>query len=240
MAMQGQHVTALLLAAGDNTRMGSATPKVMADLAGRSVLEWSVAAFVECDEVDGVVVVARDDHVVATEQKLSDVAKVTRVVPGGPTRSASALSGLEAVPGDGLVLVHDAARPLVTTTMISALVSRLGDVDAATVAIPASDTMLDVEEGYVAGAPGRTLTWHAQTPQGFRASTLRAAFAASTKSRLDFTDECSLVLRYSPETRIAVVSGSSDNIKITTPGDLEIAEGLLAARAARDTVPYSD
>jgi 2-C-methyl-D-erythritol 4-phosphate cytidylyltransferase len=128
----------------------------------------------------------------------------------------------------------------VTIATIEALVAQLATADAATVATPATDTMLSVADGAVTGVPDRTQLWHAQTPQGFRIATLRAAYVAMGSELQDFSDECGLVRRYLLKTRIAIVPGAPDNIKITEPGDLELAAGLLARRARVKNERYNE
>ena len=222
--------------------MGSKTPKVLASLAGRKVLDWAVGAFDEAQDVGRIVVVARNDLLAGVAAAVDHFAKVDQVVAGGPTRSASTLAGLSVIADDGeaCVLVHDGARPLVTPEVIARLVEKLATADAATVATPASDTMLRVSDEVVIDVLDRSQLWHAQTPQGFRIATLRAAYAAMGQEVPDFTDDCGLVRHYLPGTPVAVVPGSADNIKITGPADLDLAERLLAARSDRGNHTYSE
>lgn len=209
--------------------MGTDVPKVLLELAGRTILERSVHAFASAPGVDDVVVVAHPDLVAKVSSLLAGVSTLTAVIPGGSTRSASTLAALDAIDhADGLVLVHDAARPLVTTELISALLAALASADAATVAVPAADTMLRVENGAVIGIPDRSKLWQAQTPQGFRLETLRAAYEAVGDEQPDYSDDCSIVARHLPEVAISIVPGSPRNLKITHPGDIAVAERLLA------------
>ena len=235
-------VVAILLAAGESRRMGSTGPKVLADLAGEPVLERAITAFEVAEAVKSIVVVSHADIFDRVSTLVGSFAKVDAVVAGGSTRTQSTLAGLEAIEAefDGRVLVHDAARPLVQTATIEALVAQLATADAATIATPATDTMLSVTDGAVTDVPDRTQLWHAQTPQGFRIATLRAAYVAMGSELQDFSDDCGLVRRYLPETRIAVVSGAADNMKITELGDLELAAGLLARRVRIKNGPYNE
>lgn len=232
--MRDSTVTAVLLAAGEGTRMTSPTPKVLLEISGRSVLERAVDAFEASPDVSSIVVVAHPDLITTAAALLQNAPKVTAITPGGLTRAESTRAGLEAIPEtDGIVLIHDAARPLVTPATISRLVSVLADAGAATVALPARDTILRVRDGYVRAVPERSGLWHAQTPQGFRLATLRAAHDAAREGSTDFTDDCGIVLQYLPETTIHVVEGSEENLKITKLGDIGLAEAVLAARRAR-------
>ncbi len=232
--MADRPVTAVVLAAGDGARMLSPTPKVLLEIARVSGLERSVRAFEATLGVDGIVVVAHPDSVTTMAGLLEGIGKVEAVVPGGSTRSASTLTALDTIEhADGLVLVHDAARPLVTSELISAVLAALASADAATVAVPADDTMLRVHDGAVIDIPDRSKLWHAQTPQGFRLETLRAAYRAAGNSP-DFTDDCSIVARHLPGVAISVVPGSPRNLKITHPGDIAAAERFLAGNNKAD------
>lgn len=223
-------VTAVVLAAGDGTRMASTTPKVMVDLAGKPVLSWSVDVFERTPEVDTIVVVAHPGMIPEVASLLDGLPKVEAVVPGGSTRSASVLAALNIIATPtGTVLVHDAARPLVELHTISRLISTLKTVEAATVAVPARDTIMQADGDTITDIPDRSRLWHAQTPQGFSLATLRKAYEAAGPDP-DFTDDCGIVRRYMPSVAIHVVPGSDDNIKITVSGDLQIAERSLAHR----------
>jgi len=146
--------------------MGSAAPKVLLEIAGRSILERSVDAFEAAAEVDAIVVVAHESVMGTATALLGDAGKVEAVVPGGPTRSASTLAALNVITDEtGIVLVHDAARPLVTPTTVSALIAALAHAEAATIAIPADDTILRVQGDRIVDIPERSELWHAQTPQ---------------------------------------------------------------------------
>ncbi len=213
--------------------MGSAAPKVLLEIAGRSVLERSVDAFETAPEVDAIVVVAHESLVATVTGLLEDAGKVEAVVPGGATRSASTLAALNVIADEtGIVLVHDAARPLITAVTVSALVAALADADAATMAIPADDTILRVQGDRIVDIPARSELWHAQTPQGFRLTTLRAAYASAPRPETDFSDDCGIVRRYLPDVPIRIVPGLEENPKITRPSDISLAEAILAAREA--------
>ena len=223
-------VTAVVLAAGEGTRMASATPKVMVELAGRPMLAWSVGAFGRTPEVDAIVVVAHPKLVPEVAALLEDAPKVEGIVPGGNTRSASTLAALNIIAAPtGTVLVHDAARPLIEPRIISRLIATLRASSAATVAVPARDTIVETAGGTVTDVLDRSHLWHAQTPQGFSLTTLRAAYAAAGP-HADFTDDCGLVRRYMPSVAIHVVPGSDENIKVTVAADIQIAEMALRSR----------
>ncbi len=238
------HVTAAVLAGGVGSRVGGPLPKQLLSLAGRTILERSIAAFCTAPEVDEVVVVMVADHVAAAEKIVAEggYAKVSRVVPGGASRSESSLAALRAVAhraDDDLVLLHDAARPLVSGRTIAACVAALAEAGAVGVAVPSSDTVVQVAADargreVIASVPDRAGLRRMQTPQGFRLGVVRRAYArACADPAFTATDDCGVVLRYLPEEPVRIVPGEESNIKVTHPGDLAVAEVLLRGTAER-------
>ncbi|GAB3485935.1 2-C-methyl-D-erythritol 4-phosphate cytidylyltransferase [Nocardiopsis coralliicola] len=237
------HVTAAVLAGGVGARMGGPLPKQLLPLAGRPVLAHSLAAFEAAPEVDEIVLVMAPGHRPAAERIAAEqgCSKVTAVLEGGETRTGSSVAALSAVAdrGDGdLLLIHDAVRPLVHAGTVRAVVAALDADGAAGVGVPASDTVVHVEQcgdgtEAITAVPDRTLLRRMQTPQGFRLGVLRRAYARALQDpELVATDDCGIVLRYLPGERVALVRGTEDNIKITHPGDIEVAEALLSQRKA--------
>ncbi|MDA2813790.1 2-C-methyl-D-erythritol 4-phosphate cytidylyltransferase [Nocardiopsis sp. RSe5-2] len=236
------HVTAAVLAGGAGTRMGAGVPKQLLPLAGRPVLEHAVAAFQDAPEVDEVLVVMAPDHLHEAERITAPFPKVTAVLPGGSTRTDSSVAALRAVdarPGSDLLLLHDAARPLVARSTVAAAVAALEHAGAVGVAVPSSDTVVRVAPGAdgaeaIAEVPPRAELRRMQTPQGFRLEVLRRAYAAALADPdLVATDDCGVVLRYLPGEPVHIVAGTEANIKVTHPGDVEVAEALLRREAGR-------
>ncbi len=224
-------VHALVLAGGTGTRFGAATPKQLLDLDGSTVLAHAVRRLAQHPEVDWIVLVthaesAREAHRVAVAEP-----KVATVVSGGATRAESTRLGLAAIPDladDDLVLVHDAARPLVTTAVVDACLAGLVDHDAVTPAVESVDTLVEVDaDGTVLRGVDRASVRRVQTPQGFRAGVLRRAHAAAARLDADPTDDCGVVLAHVPGARVAVVAGDERNLKITRPADLDLARRWL-------------
>lgn len=212
--------------------MTSPVPKVLLEVAGKPVLWWSVRAFETVPDVDSIVVAAHPDSIPEVARLMEGHAKVEAIVPGGSTRSASTRAALDVIPAaDGIVLIHDGARPAVSPALVAELIAAMDDADAATVAVPARDTILEVADGAVSAVPSRATLWQAQTPQAFRLSVIRQAHAAAERDNADFTDDCGVVLEYLPQVPIRVVEGSSENIKVTSPGDVERAARILAQRS---------
>ena len=237
--MGGQlRTVAVVLAGGVGARVGAGRPKQLIEVAGRTVLAHSIAAFDSHPGIAEVLVMMAAGHVDDARRIVRDegFTKVTEVLEGGATRSASTARALDRL-GDSEcnVLLHDAARPLVSARIISDCIRALEVDRAVTVAIPASDTILEVSaDGTVRGVPPRATLRRVQTPQGFRASVIRAAHARAAADP-DFvaTDDSSVVLRYLPEEQLRVVPGEDRNIKITEQVDVSLAEALFQESGRR-------
>ena len=215
----------MIAAAGSGQRLGAGGPKAFVALAGRPMLEWSLDAFRSASTIGEIVVAAPPgEHDSVTDQGVVAVA-------GGEHRSESVANALALCSGE-FVVVHDAARPLVTPRLIDAMVSELAaEEDAAGViaATPVTDTIKQVgDEGQVERTLDRSGLWAVQTPQAFRADALREALA-DPDSLPAASDDAMLVERRGG--RVVVHSTSPDNIKVTTPYDLRVAELLLRERA---------
>ncbi len=211
---------ALVVAGGRGERLGSERPKAFVILAGRPMIEWSVAALREVAAIERIVV-ALPPGEVAPDGCLG--------VPGGAVRSASVAAALAASDGDP-VLVHDAARPLVEAELAERVLAGLEGVDAAIAATRVTDTTKEVDaEGLVVRTLDRSGLWAVQTPQVFRRGALEAALAVPAEVLAAATDEAWLIERAGG--RVRIVGAPRENIKVTTPLDLRIAEQLLGARA---------
>jgi ribitol-5-phosphate 2-dehydrogenase (NADP+) / D-ribitol-5-phosphate cytidylyltransferase len=226
---------AAVLAGGTGQRAGLGMPKQLLMLAGKTVIEHSVAAFSAAPQIDEIIVVmtpGRTDEV-ARLLKRGGHDKVSRVLPGGETRSDSAQRALAVLGSDEChVLLHDAARPLISQQIIDGCLTALKAYEAVGVTVPASDTIVITTDGMITQMPSRDNLHRCQTPQGFRLSVLRHAYElAAADPGFTATDDCGVVLRYLPEVPIAVVAGSERNIKITYPDDVAVAEALLKRRA---------
>jgi 2-C-methyl-D-erythritol 4-phosphate cytidylyltransferase len=219
----------VIAAAGSGQRLGAGGPKALVELAGRPLLEWSLAALGEAASIGPIVIAAPPGHEAAVERIAAGRA---RVLAGGETRAESVSLALAAVE-DELVAVHDAARPLITPELVDRLIARLGSSGAECViaAAPVADTLKrEGEGGSVDATIDRTGLWGAQTPQAFRTVALRRAQEAALASgHLEAaTDEAWLIERVG-ET-VLLEPARSPNLKVTEPADLAVAEALLAAR----------
>jgi 2-C-methyl-D-erythritol 4-phosphate cytidylyltransferase len=182
--------------------------------------------------VDEILVVMAADHLAAAQEVAAGYPKVRGVIEGGGTRSESTMRALDHLGDrDCLVLVHDAARPLVSAAVIGRCLEGLAEHPAVLVAVPATDTMVEVDaDETVTSVLRRSSLRRVQTPQGFRSDVLRSAYAAA-EADPDFvaTDDASVVFHYLPGPSVGVVAGEERNLKVTTPLDLTIAEALLGA-----------
>jgi 2-C-methyl-D-erythritol 4-phosphate cytidylyltransferase len=226
-------VAALIVAAGRGARMGATGPKALLPLGGTSILARAVAAFAARPRVGRLVVVVADPE--PARAALGDAAGRVLLVRGGEERQDSVLRGLEAVRDSAIVLVHDAARPLVPATLIDAVLDAAIAHGAAVPVLPVVDTVKRIgSDGVVLATVPRDDLRLAQTPQGFRTELLTAAYASASREGVRATDDSGLVERCGG--RVVAVPGSPRNIKITTPADLALAEALLRGEATEGEI----
>lgn len=229
-------ITAIIPAAGQGKRMQAEKNKVFLNLLGLPVIARSVLALSNCPDIDYLVVVAAAGEVEEVQETLRSLkeAKPYQVVVGGSERQYSIANALAAVPAESeIILVHDAARPLIDLNTINKLIAAVRQYKAACVAVPVKDTIKKVDnEGFAVETPPRSTLWSMQTPQGFEASLLRQAYQKAAADSFLGTDDASLVERLG--VHVKMVEGSYQNIKITTPEDLLIAEAFLAQKGEKN------
>ncbi|MBI2874088.1 MAG: 2-C-methyl-D-erythritol 4-phosphate cytidylyltransferase [Firmicutes bacterium] len=233
--MGALRVGAVIAAAGFSRRMRGWGNKQLLPLGDRSVLAHTLQAFEDTPEIREIVIVVRGADKESYEEALSgprSFSKASVLVEGGPRRQDSVRKGLEALSTScEVVLVHDGARPLVTPELISRVAAAAAEWGAAVPALEVADTVKRVDEGRrITATVPREGLWLVQTPQGFRRGVLEEAFRAAAEQGLEVTDEAGLVEASGGQVR--VIEGLADNFKITTPGDLAAAEGILAKRRA--------
>ena len=227
-------VTAIVLAAGVGSRMKSEKAKQFLEVAGHEVLYYSLRTFDEHPEVDAIVLVTKEEFAEHCRKELVEryrFAKVQDICIGGKERYDSVYQGLSAIEAEenDIVLIHDGARPFVTAEMISASIACARECGACTVGVPAKDTIKIVDaDRYGAETPERKFVYQIQTPQTFQVPLLRRAYemmyeAKRNGDNRNITDDTMLVEQYTG-TRCKVVEGAYENIKITTPEDMAIAE----------------
>ncbi len=222
-------VTAIIVAAGRGKRMNSNMNKVFMKLGSQPILLYSVLTFSACTRVDNIVVVAASDEVEYVERLLEKTIGIKnwQVVAGGSERQYSIANALTCVPEESdLILVHDGARPLVSKECIESVIQVAHEKKAVVAAVAVKDTIKIVDDHKnVIDTPERNTLWSIQTPQGFDAKLLRKAYDKAEQDGYLGTDDASLVERLGVEVKIVV--SSYDNIKITTPEDVIIAEALI-------------
>ena len=233
-------VVAVVLAGGSGSRLGAPQNKVYLPLAGRPVLSWSLRAFLSCPDVDRVVLVARPsdrdraDEAIALAGEPGSPPRID-VIAGGANRHDSEWSALSHL-AEGIragrtevVLIHDGARPLVRSDLISAVIGAARETGSAVPGVAVDGVVQRDENGRLrtVGPPGRLV--RVQTPQGFLAGPLLAAYERADVDGFAGTDTAASVERYAGQ-RVRIVPGDPRNLKITYPPDLVLAERLLTAR----------
>ena len=224
MSLISKH-TILIVAGGRGTRMGGPQPKQFLELAGRPVLMHTLEAFDRWDASARLIVVLPEDQI-DTWKRLCQAhvfGRIHRVVAGGETRFHSVRNGLGAVASNGLIAVHDGVRPLVAPSVIAACFAAAADGGAAVPVVPVVESVREVDADGGSRPVDRTRLRVVQTPQVFRADVLRAAYCLPYDPR--FTDDASVVEASGVAVRL--VLGNRENIKLTTPMDLLLAEQLM-------------
>ena len=221
---------AVIVAAGSSARMGG-TDKLLAELGGLPVLSRTLRVFDDHEMIDTIIVVAREDRMPKISRVCSPYRKVRIVVPGGESRQESVMHGLKAVPeGTELVAVHDGARPLVSDKVITDAVRAATESGAAAPVVPVKDSIKRIENGKIAADVPRDTLAAVQTPQVFRRELLLDALQSAAASGRSFTDDCAAVEALGQT--VSATEGSYENIKVTTPEDILVAEAFMHREAA--------
>jgi 2-C-methyl-D-erythritol 4-phosphate cytidylyltransferase len=210
---------ALVVAAGRGERLGTSVPKAFALLAGRPMVEWSIAALRAVDAIEEIVVALPPGM---------DAPDGTIGVAGGTQRSHSVQAALAAARADDQVVVHDAARPLLSAGLVIECLAALREADAAIAAAPVTDTIKECDGRRVVRTLDRSRLWAVQTPQAFRRDALERALDQDDDVLGAATDDATLVEAQGGTVRL--VPAPRENLKVTTPLDLQVAELLLRER----------
>lgn len=229
-------ISVIIPAAGQGKRFGAGKNKAFVLLAGKSILERTVEAFSDIPDIgERIIVVAPDEVAEITEQAKSfPKSETIKVVAGGVERQYSIENALSSVDSEAeIVLVHDGARPLISRDVIHKLIMEVRESSAAIVAVPVKDTIKKVDaNGVVVDTPRRSELWAIQTPQGFSRDLIINAYKRAREDNFLGTDDASLVERMGVSVKI--VQGEYENIKITTPEDLPIANLFLERRKRKE------
>lgn len=219
--------TAIILAAGKSERMGGGVDKAFLSLVNKPMVAWSLMAFEKCPDIDRIVLVVRKEQLIASKAvvKMFGISKIDKIVAGGSKRQESVDAGVTACDLDTrYVVVHDAARPLVTPALVSEVVAAVKRTVAVTVGRSVTDTVKLCEKGSVVTKTlDRDRLWAVQTPQAFQLKELRAAYKALGKTEI--SDDCMAVELNGGTVRI--IESRKPNVKVTYPEDLELAAMLL-------------
>jgi 2-C-methyl-D-erythritol 4-phosphate cytidylyltransferase len=228
---------AVILAGGVGTRVGLGMPKQLIRIAGKAIVEHTLEALQEHPGIDEIIVMMN----AATVRELDYLKdaerfpKLSSILPGGDTRNETTQLALDALGDDDVkVLFHDAVRPFVDERIISECIDALDEYDAVDTAIPSADTIIEIDENNViTGIPARSKLRRGQTPQGFRLSTIRRAYELAAKDpSFAATDDCGVVFAYLPDVPIKVVLGTPENMKVTEPLDIHIADKIFQLQSA--------
>lgn len=225
-------VSVIIAAAGNSTRYGTGKSKQFLILDNTPVLIKSIQAFEEIDDVKEIIVTARKQDFEVIEDFIAQygVRKVKHIVEGGDTRQDSIYAAVKKVDEKAnLIAVHDGARPLIKRKVIESVIQKADEVDAAACAVPVKDTIKIIDSsGKIVTTPERDALRAVQTPQVFRLSLYKEAIEKAVSDGKQYTDDCQLV--ESMGYPVYLVDGDYENIKITTPDDLLVAEKFLSER----------
>ena len=217
-------VSVIIVAAGSGVRLGARVPKAFVSLNGKPMVEYSLQAFQECQSVAEIILVKPAFYRINGLRYFDKYPKLSAIVSGGKERLDSVRAGLNMVPpGSRVILIHDAARPLIRAEQITAVARAAEKYGAAILAAPVTDTIKQVKAGKITGTVDRSQLWRAQTPQGFKMPVLQRSHF--NRKNIPATDDSQLVERI--KGKVSIVPGNDGNIKVTTPMDLEIASWLL-------------
>ena len=225
--MQKAKCTAIVLAAGQGKRMGTSVQKQYLEIAGKPVLYYSLQTFEKSHLIDEVILVVGEGQKEYCEQEIIvkfGFRKIKKIVQGGKERYHSVWNGLNEVNGEGYVFIHDGARPFVSEEILKRAYEEVVVHQACVVGMPVKDTIkiVDAEE-FTESTPNRDRLWLIQTPQVFENSLVKRAYAKLMEQEdIQVTDDA-MVVEQMLHHRVKLVKGSYENIKITTPEDLEIA-----------------
>lgn len=226
-------VTAIIPAAGQGKRMAAGQNKQYLDLDSQPIIIHTLRIFQNHPMINQIILVVGEDEIEFCKKEIKDKYKIDKIydiISGGSERQYSVRNGLNILDKDtNIVIIHDGARPLITEEILTETIFKATEAGAVTVAVPVKDTIKVVDgKGFVVATPDRNTLWQIQTPQGFRKDIILSAHEFAENEDYLGTDDASLVERIGRS--VKVVYGSYENIKITTPEDLMLANEILKKR----------
>ena len=240
---------AVILAGGKGERFATSVPKQFAKVAGKTIIEHTINCFEQHEQIDEIAIVMNSTYIDKLEGIIlkNNWSKVKKVLAGGKERYDSSLAAIHAYEQEGNVnlIFHDAVRPLVDEQIITETIEALEQYTAVDVAIPATDTIIQIntEERIIERIPDRSKLYQGQTPQGFKLETIAEAYRLALQdSNFKTTDDCGVVRKYLPDEKIYVVNGSKKNMKLTHMEDLYFIDKLYQLNSIRQNayVPYEE
>lgn len=223
-------VTTVIVAGGKGKRMGAGKNKVFLTIEGREILHFTISAFEWNKNIDEIIVVTGSEDISECEKLIADsnFKKIACVTEGGKTRQESVFNGIKRAAGD-IVLIHDGARCLITDSEIDNVLEDCMRFGAAACGVKCKDTLKSIDEkGFILGTIDRESTYQIQTPQAFKREEILRLHQRAQRDGFSATDDCMIAERYGVKVKIS--QGSYENIKLTTPEDMLLAENILRNR----------
>ena len=229
--MEQGRCTAIVLAAGQGKRMHSKIQKQFLEIGGKPILYYSMECFQKSPLIQDIILVTGEDMISYCQSEIVEkygFTKVCKVTAGGKERYESVYAGLLCCQDTDYVYIHDGARPFVTEEMIQRGYEAVKRTNACVMGMPSKDTVkLADPSGYIKETPDRKIVWNIQTPQIFSYDLIRGAYESIRKKDMSNVTDDAMVVEQETGTKILLVEGSYQNIKITTPEDLAVAEAFL-------------
>lgn len=226
---------AIILAGGSGARLGYDLPKQFIKIAGKMIIEHTIDVFQSHPKIDEIFIICNKDYIFFYEDlvNVNHYDKVIKLLVGGEKRSDSSLAALNALNGEIVNLIfHDAVRPLVNNRIIDECIFALETYNAVDVAIPATDTIIEVQNNFIKNIPDRSCLYRGQTPQAFKSDIIRKAYDKAMQDKFfKATDDCGVVKKYLPDEKIYIVKGEEFNLKLTFEEDLFLIEKLFQVKS---------
>ncbi len=229
--MQKKKCTAIVLVAGQGKRMGTKVQKQYLEISGKPVLSYSLEVFQKSGIIDEIILVVGEGQEEYCRKEIVEkfhITKVSRIVKGGAERYDSVWNGLQMLIEDGFVFIHDGARPFVTEEILTRAYETVQKEKACVVGMPVKDTIKIVDANrFAKETPNRNDVWQVQTPQVFENSLIKKAYSLLMKQDIIQVTDDAMAVETMLQKNVKLVEGSYENIKITTPEDLQLAETIL-------------